>query len=721
MNRPLALVALVTVAAAFLAMPALAAPAADGFRIRYAERLATSAKPAADGAWQFSAQGKAWSARLKPNAALLAQVKTLAPGIALPAVWKGQLDGLPGSWVRLTEGATGTWGTVWDGSDLYFIEPAADAAPFLIDAGATQGSVVYRASDTQLDPTVKLCPVAVLPPNSRLAAAAGVNTPLRTAPATKTGLDSYRALMAEIAPPTAAATLTGRLRVSLVADFEYQQRFGTTGATDRMIARFNTIDGFFSSQVGVQIEVASVRIFDVIDDPFTSSVSNTLLTELANWRAGASQAALRADSGITHLVTGRDLDGTTVGIAYVGALCSNNFGAGLSEGDSSTRSNLTSTLIAAHELGHNFGAPHDGEASTTGTANPCEAVAQTFLMAPRLNGSSTFSQCSLDQIAPEVASARCLLAPVTAVDLSLTMQPNFADGVAVGATTTTTARVTNVGSASASAATLDVTLPTGLEVQGSGTGVTCSAVAATTLHCELGALAGEATRNVTLTFTPRAAGALVATVQVGAAGDSSAANDTASFTVTAVPSIDLVGTLTSPAATNGLRVGATSTADFSVRNAGASDATNVSVVLAVSAGMKTRGTATLATGTCTTELQRVTCTLARLAAGATVAGNVGLEGVSTGPNTLRLTSTATEPDGTPVDTTVNVSVSAQTTPDPPPPASGSGGGGGGAMDGLTLSALALLALLAMAGRRGAPRRARAPSRAPRAPRGHLHD
>lgn len=718
MNRPLALVAL---AAALLAMPALAAPAADGFRIRYAERLATSTKPAADGAWQFSAQGKTWSARLKPNGTLLAQVKTAVPLAALPAVWKGQLDGLPGSWVRLTEGTTGTWGTVWDGSDLYFIEPAADAAPFLIDAGATQGSVVYRASDTQLDPTVKLCPVAVIPPNSRLAALAGVDTPLRTAPATKTGLDSYRTLMAEIAPPTAAATLTGRLRVSLVADFEYQQRFGTTGATDRMIARFNTIDGIFSGQVGVQIEVASVRIFDVIDDPFTSSVSGTLLTELANWRANASQAALRADSGITHLVTGRDLDGTTVGIAYVGALCSNNFGAGLSEGDSSTRSNLTSTLIAAHELGHNFGAPHDGEASTTGTANPCESEPQTFLMAPRLNGSSTFSQCSLNQIAPEVASARCLLAPTVGADLRLTTGPTRTSAI-VGYAESVQARITNLSAFTATTATLDVTLPAGITGTGSSAAASCSNASPTLLRCVASDIASGAIVNVNLELTPTAVGSPVVQMQLSGVSDPDPNNNTINYTIEAVEGVDLVGTLTSPAASTGLRVAGGSTAEFSVRNASAIDATDVTIAFLTNVGMLTRGEATMPTATCTTNNRGATCTLARLAAGATVTGTIGIDAEAAGAQVLTLSAAAAEPDPSRVVVNLTINVTEATTPPTPPPASGSGGGGGGgAMDPLALSALALLAVLAMAGRRGAPRRARARSRAPREPRAHRLD
>ena len=61
-------------------------------------------------------------------------------------------------------------------------------------------------------------------------------------------------------------------------------------------------------------------------------------------------------------------------------------------------------LIAAHEIAHVFGAPHDGEeggACATTTGNQ-------FLMAPRINGSQQFSACSLAQMAPRVQAASCL-------------------------------------------------------------------------------------------------------------------------------------------------------------------------------------------------------------------------------------------------------------------------------------------------------------------------
>ena len=159
------------------------------------------------------------------------------------------------------------------------------------------------------------------------------------------------------------------------------------------------VDGIYGAQVGIQIELAdAITVFQDPADPFTSSDASALLEELGDHRR--SQSSLSA-TGVTHLVTGRDLTGSTVGIAYIAALCLSSYGASLSQGTASLVA-----LIAAHEIGHNFGAPHDGEAAESGQpANPCEATPRTFLMAPQLNGSDQFSQCSLTQMQPEIDAA----------------------------------------------------------------------------------------------------------------------------------------------------------------------------------------------------------------------------------------------------------------------------------------------------------------------------
>src|SRR4029077_9789396 len=67
-----------------------------------------------------------------------------------------------------------------------------------------------------------------------------------------------------------------------------------------------------------------------------------------------------------------------------------------------SHSTMMSALIAAHELGHNFNAPHDGEAGA------CSSTPQTFLMAPTINMSSQFSSCSLQQMQARIQTAQCL-------------------------------------------------------------------------------------------------------------------------------------------------------------------------------------------------------------------------------------------------------------------------------------------------------------------------
>ena len=105
--------------------------------------------------------------------------------------------------------------------------------------------------------------------------------------------------------------------------------------------------------------------------------------------------------GLAHLMTGKDMDGSVIGIAYLGVLCSQNFGFGVNQ---NLNNGTTSMLVIAHEMGHNFGAPHDRQSGSV-----CENSNIAGIMNPSINGSQEFSTCSLDQMANDIASASCLV------------------------------------------------------------------------------------------------------------------------------------------------------------------------------------------------------------------------------------------------------------------------------------------------------------------------
>jgi hypothetical protein len=674
--RPALLVSLIAAAAP--------ATAAESFRILYAERLelddatgpAARASDAGPAHVRFDAYGRRFDLVLESNARVLG-----APaGAAQP--WRGSLAGQPGSWVRWTAAGARRWGMVWDGHDLYVVEPAREARRHLVGPAPADGDapVVYRLSDT-LAGTGAAC--------------ATVATPATDA-TVRTGLDAYRDLARELAAaPTvhaqaaAAGAPTKRLQVSAVADWEYASVVGTAAALDRIVARFNNVDGIFSAQVGVQIQLAGTRVYGDAREPFDTTAASTLLTEVGTFRSQWVASSPADAGGVTHLLTGRNLDGTTVGIAYVGSLCSTRYGVSLSEGLSSY-----GDLIAAHELGHNFGAPHDGEVPADGSTNPCSSVPQTYLMAPAVNGSRTFSQCSLDQMAPTVAAATCLLPAVTTaptVDLAVATAAGSAARALVGRTATLPATVSNAGTAASGSARLALagTGVTFLDGTASGGG-TCTATAGG-LDCTWATLPAGATASVSVSVRAAATGSYPVTATASTAGDANAANDVAQWTLAVDPLPDLA--LDLPFTTAATSVGQSTTVAATVRNPGSATADGGTLTLDLPSALSP-GTS-LPAG-CSAAAQRILCTVGALAGGAAASFSIPVLGAAAGSGDAHF-SLASPDDASPGNDagSVGVTVAAATAPaaSPAPAAAAGSSGGGGAFGGAELLALGALGAL----------------------------
>lgn len=163
--------------------------------------------------------------------------------------------------------------------------------------------------------------------------------------------------------------------IALAADVEFYAANGSsvTNTIADMEAVMNGVESIYEGDVGITYAITAVVVHTAEADPYTTSSPGGLLNEFqAEWNA--NQDALQRD--VAHLFTGKNLDGSVIGIAQLGVICSSSAAYGLSQ--SRYTSNLTNRIgLTAHELGHNWSAQH-----CDGAAGGC------FIMCSGLGGCS---------------------------------------------------------------------------------------------------------------------------------------------------------------------------------------------------------------------------------------------------------------------------------------------------------------------------------------------
>lgn len=193
------------------------------------------------------------------------------------------------------------------------------------------------------------------------------------------------------APPILSSTLRV-LDVATDADFEYFQDNPNTNA--EIMAILFAVDAIYQAELGVTINVTFQNVWTTASDPYTQTDASALLGQLLTyWN---SNFASSQTYDVAHLFTGKNLDGSTAGVAYLGATCS-IFRYGLSQGFDSDGIMIP---LVAHEIGHNLGSDHD---SCSGS--------DSFIMCPSLrSGANEFSSASRAMIADHLSSngANCL-------------------------------------------------------------------------------------------------------------------------------------------------------------------------------------------------------------------------------------------------------------------------------------------------------------------------
>jgi hypothetical protein len=299
------------------------------------------------------------------------------------AVYKGQIIGNPASWARFTSVNGVITGAFFDGINLVMLEDVASVSDTL---SANALDSVNTAALDSASPSVLIDASKLFQEGM-----CGLHD---HADVERFGYIEY---IAELQDLTQAMTVR-QIEISLIADVEYVNK--SANATADMISDLNFADGIFSEQLSIQL---------ILSDTTELTNNGTLTSTNAETLVYALRNSTFPNPGLRHLFTGKNLDGSTVGIAFVNSLCRSN-SVGVTQ-----RMGGSTGIIFAHELGHNFGSPHD---SQSGSA--CASTGGGFIMFPSVNNNATaFSSCSLSQMLPVIDNATSgYNACVTQVEIS---------------------------------------------------------------------------------------------------------------------------------------------------------------------------------------------------------------------------------------------------------------------------------------------------------------
>ncbi len=577
----------------------------------------------------FDALGRSFDLQLEPNVGLLsaASRSALSAGVE---IFRGRLAGDPDSWARIVVYDGMPRGLIWDGEQLFAIEAPGDS---VLQASSP---IIYRLADTIIVPGTMSCGADSLSGN---------------------GAAVFGKLIGELGTAMAQGPgAVSEISIGAVGDFEFTSaQGGDAAAAAAITTRLNNVDGIYSQEIGVQINVPLIETFSDPADPFTDELdAGSLLGELTTYRQNTpAQDSL----GLTHLWTGRDLNGTTVGTAWIDALCLSGFGSGLSEGNGGA---TFDSLVAAHEIGHNFGAPHDGVPSTPGTPS-CESEPQTFIMAPMFNGSNQFSQCTITIMQASAAAATTCVTALPTVDMTVLL--NQSATALLGQSPELAIDLSNNGASPAINVEVDITLPATVSfVSATASSGSCTNGAGT-VNCQLGDISGVSGRTVTLTTTAAAVGVGTFDATVTADFDERPGNNQDSVQLTINPAVDLV--INTPAAAPVL-LDQSTTISAVLENRSILDATGVTLTISLNNGLRA-DSASWSIGACTVAAQQIDCQTATFSSLSNSTLNIGVTGLTAGAQGYTVTLSSNEAEADPANNSVNATV---TVNDP-----NSGGGG----------------------------------------------
>lgn len=178
------------------------------------------------------------------------------------------------------------------------------------------------------------------------------------------------------------------------ADFQYYQALGSSvsNVQSNINAIINNVNAQYSSQCGIIHQISEIVVrTSSASNPYTTNDSSQLLNQFRNvWRTSPESSIPRA---MAHLFTGRNLNGSTIGVAWLASVCDSIHGYHYGLSQRQTNFGCMTDLVA-HEMGHNWSAQH------------CSCPSHT--MNPSLTCANSHNTVSINQIVNFRNSISCL-------------------------------------------------------------------------------------------------------------------------------------------------------------------------------------------------------------------------------------------------------------------------------------------------------------------------
>lgn len=274
-----------------------------------------------------------------------------------------------GGRVSLTIGDGFVYGFVKEGDNLYYIEPAR----FYNKKGLKDDVIIYNTKD-------------IIPSETKTC-----------------GFHDTSSKMKAIKKENSGYRMPGCLEVeyAICNDWSIVNKYGSAvNAENRAIGITNDVNTDYDNAFENEIRLNVTGQFNSTCsscDPWSNTTSiNTLLDEFTAWGINVLNNTGNSNyikHDIASLWSNRDFDGSTIGLAWVSAVCWDSYKYNVLQDINDNGYQLR--VLTTHELGHNFGSGHD-------------AAGSGYIMAPAINNTTSWSANSISSINSTFNSVSCL-------------------------------------------------------------------------------------------------------------------------------------------------------------------------------------------------------------------------------------------------------------------------------------------------------------------------